>query len=88
MKKEELAARLNTIIEKSTRDNGYHYEAVIKDWENYGKSRTYYSIIETRDGSKHYKVKKYGYYDNIKNEYVPEKYGDLRKDYTFGGMSF
>lgn len=88
MEKKDAIKRLETILENTSKENGYNYTIKANDWDNYGKSRTYFSIIETRENSKHYKEKKYGYIDNITGEYFPEKYGDLTKDYTFGGASF
>lgn len=89
MKKTELIYRLNLIIEKSTSDNGYTYRAKIREWKNYGKDRTYFSITAARtyDG-RIMKEKSYGYLDNETGEYHPERLGDLRKNYTFGGMNF
>ncbi len=87
MNKEQAVERLELIIEKS-KCEGWNYKVKANDWENYGKSRTYLSIVETRDGSKHYKEKKYGFIDNMTEEYFPEKYGDLRNDYTFGGNNW
>lgn len=76
--KEQLIERLNAIVdEKNSHDNGYHYEAVVNEWENYGKSRTYFSIIETRDHSKHCNETRYGYFDNKTEEYFPAKYAKL-----------
>lgn len=76
--KEQLIEKLNEIVaEENSHDNGYHYEAMVKEWENYGKSRTYFSVIETRDNSKHYKKISYGYFDNIAEKYVAEKYATL-----------
>ena len=76
--KEQLIKKLNEIVdEKNSHDNGYHYEAVVNDWENYGKSRTYFSIVETRDNSKHYSKTRYGFFDNQSEKYVPEKYAKL-----------
>lgn len=76
--KEQLINKLEAIVEeKNSYDNGFHYEAVVSDWENYGKSRTYFSIIETRDNSKHYSKTRYGYFDNQTEEYVREKYATL-----------
>ena len=76
--KEQLIAKLNAIVaEKNSYDNGYHYRAEVNDWENYGKSRTYFAIIETRDNSKHYSKTRYGYFDNQTEEYVREKYATL-----------
>ena len=89
MTKEELTYRMDLIIKKSTTDNGVTYRAQIRDWQNYGKDRTYFYIgaYREQDGRKT-KEKSYGYLDNITGEYHPEAYGDLRDDYTFGGNSF
>ena len=76
--RDKLIETLEAIVEeKNSHDNGYHYEAVVSDWENYGKSRTYFSIIETRDNSKHYSETRYGYINNQTEEYVREKYATL-----------
>lgn len=102
MKKEEAIKRLEEIIEASKKD-GYEYQIKTNNLEDINTviptellingsrifvSRTYFAIIETRDNSKHYKEKKFGYIDNLSGEYVPAKYGDLTKNYTFGGMKF
>ena len=98
MKKEEAIKRLEAIVEASKNDV-YEYQIKTNDWERENTclprelgvvkvSRTYFSIVETRDNSKHYKEKKFGYIDNLSGEYVPNKYGDLTKNYTFGGMKF
>lgn len=86
--REQMIARLETIAAASTTTDIYTLEVVAKDWEKYGKSRTYLSIVETCSVSKHYKVKDYGYVDNATGTYYPKKYGDARENYTFGGMSF
>lgn len=76
--KQQLINKLNEIVdEKNSHDNGYHYKAVVSNWENYGKSRTYFSIIETRDHSKHYAKTEYGYLDNQTDEYIRAKYATL-----------
>lgn len=81
MTKMEAKRRLEIIIENSVAyDNA---RIVMNDWQNYGKDRTY---IEVRYGRK--KVQPYGYIDNETGEYVPEKYGDLRKNYTLSGNAF
>lgn len=81
MKKEKLIKKLEEIVEElNSHDNGYHYDTIISDWENYGKSRTYFSYRETRDYSKHKIIKKFGFYDNQSGEYVAGKYGDLEND--------
>lgn len=89
MKKDDAIKRLKVIVDASENPI-YDYEIKSNVWEKYGKSRTYFSIIETRtDGaSKHYKEKKYGFIDNKTGDYQAEKYGDLTKDYTFSGSSF
>lgn len=77
-KEVKLIAKLREIVaEKNSHDNGYHYEEVVRDWENYGKSRTYFSFIETRDHSKHYAKTEFGYLDNKTGEYVRAKYATL-----------
>lgn len=81
-KKDEIIEKLNKIVAiGNSRDNGYHYELIIKDWANYGKDRTYFKIIETRDKSRHCKEGNYGYFDNIADEYSPVK----SLDFDFGG---
>ena len=86
MKKTEIIARLNAIADlANSYDNGYHYEVKISEWVKYGKDRTYFSIIETRDNSKHYVKKDYGFYDNNAEEFVP---GKASIDYTFSGEKF
>lgn len=82
-KKEIIIKKLKAVAaEKNSYDNGYHYEVSVSNWENYGKSRTYIAIIETRNCSKHYVKSNYGYYDNIADEYVPHKYGNIEKEFA------
>ena len=82
MTKQEIIERLKKIeATENAHNNGYHYTLVADDWENYGKNRTYFKIAETRDGSKHYVTRDYGYYDNVKSEYVSKS----SLDYTFNG---
>lgn len=86
--KEILIDRLNEKAEEAnSHDNGYHYVASVSNWENYGKSRTYFAIYESRNNSKHSKKISYGYYDNQKNVYVAEKYNDLLANYTVSGAA-
>lgn len=81
-KKAEIVARLEKIVAIGNEPkNGYHYTLSSKDWANYGKNRTYFEIIETREGTRHYKKGNYGYFDNLANEYFPVK--DINWD--FGG---
>ncbi len=86
MTKNEVINRLNAIAnEANSHDNGYHYEVITNEWVKYGKDRTYFSIVETRDNSKHYVKKDYGYYDNNADEFVA---GKASIDYTFSGEKF
>ena len=86
--KEILIDRLNEkAAEANSHNNSYHYNVYISNWENYGKSRTYFSIYETRANSRHSKKISYGYYDNQAEKYIPEKYNDLTKNYTVSGMA-
>lgn len=83
MTKNEVINRLNAIAnEANSHDNGYHYEVITNEWVKYGKNRTYFSIVETRDNSKHYVKKDYGFYDNNADEYVA---GKANIEYDFGG---
>ena len=76
--REQLIKKLDSIVaEKNSHDNGYHYKAIVNDWQNYGKNRTYFSYIETRDHSKHYVKVSYGYIDNLTGKYHPEIYANL-----------
>ena len=86
MTKDDAIKRLQTIVDNS-KNPMYDYEIKAKGWENYGKSRTYLSIVETSKNSKHYKEKKYGYIDNKSGEYIADK-NDLNDNFTFGGMRF
>lgn len=87
MNKSTILARLNAIIENEGTAGGYHYNIEERDWENYGKSRTYYSIVATRDHSKYNAKVDYGYYDNQAEKYVPGK-RDINDNYSFGGSRF
>ena len=83
MKKNEIIQKLNIIANKqNAHDNGFKLTVECNDWQKYGKDRTYFQIVETREGSKHYKVKKFGYYDNVTNCFV----GDANAfEFTFSG---
>jgi hypothetical protein len=89
MTKADAVANLNKIFsDVSSNDNGYEYKMNVNDWTNGNKSRTYFSIVETREGSKHYAKKDYGYFDNVSNEYVA---GSSHLDgtlFTFSGAKF
>ena len=87
MTKIECVANLNKIAdEANSHKNGYKYKISIKDWNAGDKSRTYFSIFETRENSKKFAKKDYGYFDNVKNEYVATKYAHLDGTlFTFSG---
>ena len=83
--KKKDGRNIEKAAEANSHDNGYHYNVYISNWENYRKSRTYFAIFETRENSKHNKKISYGYYDNQKSVYIPEKYNNLEKNFTVGG---
>lgn len=86
--KAQLISKLEALaVEAGSHDNGYCYKVSIRNWENCGKSRTYFAIFETRNNSRHNKKISYGYYDNQSEKYVPEKYGDLTKNYAVSGAT-
>lgn len=83
-KKDGIIAKLNKIVAMGNApQNGYHYELIASDWVKYGKNRTYFKIVETRDNSRHCIIKEgnYGYFDNIADEYFPVQ----SIDWDFGG---
>lgn len=86
MRIEEAEKRLETIVNASGNDV-YDYEIIVSEWNNYGKSRTYFKIIETRNNSKHHVERLYGYIDNESGEYVAGK-NDLTENFTFNGARF
>lgn len=93
MTKQEARKRLEAIVEHSSGGN-YQYAIKLNDWEKVDPdtgeiaiSRTYLEIAETRLYSKHYKIKKYGYIDNLSGEYIPEK-NNIFDNYTFNGSRF
>lgn len=86
MTKEMIIKRLEKLVAAS-QVAGYNTEIKINEWENYGKSRTYFSIVRTRENSRHYEKIDCGYFDNKSEEYVAGKARDLSEDsvYDFGG---
>ena len=52
MTKQEIIERLNNVCEAS-QNARFTIEARITDWENYGKSRTYFKLVETSNVTKH-----------------------------------
>lgn len=87
----ECRERLENIINNSCTYDYCTFEINENKWEKGDKSRTYFAIVEKSVDykvSKHYKKKSYGYIDNTTGEYYPEKYGDLRDNFTFSGARF
>lgn len=70
-KEAKVLYELNDLIENATKAFNYRIKESV--WENYGKSRTYFKIIRTRDFSKHYSEYDFGYIDNKTGEYHPGK---------------
>lgn len=70
--KKALTAKLE-MLANLHEGNGWHYKVVVSDWENYGKNRTYFSVIETRDHSKRCVKYDCGYFDNTAEKYIPGK---------------
>ena len=82
--KERLIKRMELLDAKEEGIAGFHYEVKVNDWENYAKSRTYFSIFRTRSNSTHRSEYKFGNYDNQADKYVPDK-NDLTKNYDLCG---
>lgn len=83
--KEKLISKMDFVIANASTAY-YMYNASINEWENYGKSRTYFSIWEKANNSRHNVKYDYGYFDNKTNTYVPGKL-DLTKNYNVGGKN-
>lgn len=81
--RDRVVDNLNDLINQAAKV--YNYEIVENVWENYGKSRTYFKIIETRDYSKHYAVYDFGYIDNKTDEYHPGRKWDAFGEWTLAG---
>ncbi len=76
--KETLISRLNQLAEKDTKE----VEAIMAEWEKYGKSRTYFKL--RCNGKTH----DFGYYDNVSDKYIPANENlayDDEYNYDFGG---
>lgn len=83
--KEQLIKRLEMLA--GLRDgDGYHCEISVNDWQKYGKDRTYFAVIETRDCSKRYVKYDCGYYDNVSGKYVAGKC-DIESGYDLRGAA-
>lgn len=85
--KSDIRSRLQVLVDERGDGGGYHYTIEENNWENYGKSRTYYNIIETRDNSKHRSEYRFGYYDNKEEKYVAGK-SDVYRNFNLAGSKF
>lgn len=72
--KQDFIDKMNVMAELGNQQGVYNYKVKTTDWENYGKSRTYLKITETRasDGKPHGE-RDYGYFDNNSGKYVKSK---------------
>lgn len=73
--KELLIEELEKIAEELESSANTKYDVCVSEWNNYGKSRTYFSILEMHGLS--YKKIEYGYYNNQTNSYVAKRFNDL-----------
>lgn len=80
--RKEIEERLQYLV--SIAPKHFNYEIKINDWEKYGKSRTYFKVVETRDHSKHYVEFEYGYIDNADNTYHKGRKDAFGKSNLFG----
>lgn len=71
--KQDFIDKLDIMVEASNANQDVsEYRLSISEWENYGKSRTYFKVYESR-GGKSRSVSDYGYYDNGAQKYVSPK---------------
>ena len=71
--KQDFIDKLDIMVEASNANQDVsEYRLSMSEWENYGKSRTYFKVYESRDG-KSRSVSDYGYYDNGAQKYVSPK---------------
>lgn len=79
----KVAAEIESLIAEAA--DIYNYRMVVNGWEKYGKSRTYFKVIETRAHSTHCTTYDCGYVDNKTEVYVPGKV-DVFGKYALSGM--
>lgn len=72
--KEQVLDLLDIACEDAQENSGiYKYKVKVNDWTAGDKDRTYFNIVETKKGTKHYKSYRCGYYDNKANKYVVDE---------------
>ena len=81
--REKVVAEIESIVE-TAKCEGWNYTINVNDWEKYGKSRTYFSVTETRNNSKHWAKYDFGFIDNLTDEYKSGKMDAFGK-YTLSG---
>lgn len=82
MTKESCIEKMRKLVEIAS--PSFKYNIIVRDWEKYGKSRTYFQIIETREHSTHRSEYDCGYYDNISQKYIPGR-TNLADNYSLSG---
>lgn len=78
-----VAAEIESLIAEAA--DIYNYKMIVNVWEKYGKSRTYFKVIETRAHSTHCTTYDCGYVDNKSEVYVSGKV-DVFGKYALSGM--
>lgn len=73
-------------VRTAERYSCFIYFAHANDWQNYGKDRTYFVVYEKSNVTRHNVKIDCGYFDNIKNEYIPGRH-DLTDKYDLCGRS-
>lgn len=87
--KNTMIARANRIAEASKKiASSNTYKVVANDWTKGDNDRTYISIVETTEGTRHYRKYDCGYINNITGEYISGKNINLNDDYTVDGRRF
>lgn len=78
----EIAAASKSIASSNT------YKVTANDWAKGGNDRTYISIVETTEGTRHYRKYDCGYVNNITGEYISGKNINLNDNFTVDGRRF
>lgn len=78
----KVAAEIESLIAEAA--DIYNYKMLVNVWEKYGKSRTYFKVLETRKNSSHQVLYDCGYIDNKIEVYCPGKVNVFGK-YTLSG---
>lgn len=65
--RDKVVEQLEYLISRA--DKVFNYRVRENVWEKYGRSRTYFEIVKTRNHSKHYSTYNFGFIDNVTNEY-------------------